>query len=190
MMTIRVALAGAVAAIIAAVIYLQAPRLAPPSPSMTLEQVENTVEALYKTPQITPEELARRSGDRVLLFDVREKAEYDESHIAGAIHTPPDMSAETFAALHGPALKGATVVFYCSVGVRSSQMMNRVRAALEAGGATAAHNLRGGVFRWAAEARPLVSDKGPTATAHPFNEAWGALLQRTLEARDKHDRGV
>jgi hypothetical protein len=52
----------------------------------------------------------------------------------------------------------------------------RRRAAHEAP-AKAIFNLRGGIFRWHAEGRPL--EYGPGASGvHPFSRDWGRLLKR------------
>ena len=80
-------------------------------------------------------------------------------------------------------LKGKTVVFYCSVGVRSSALAESVKADLLAAGTKEVVNLEGGIFGWHNQSRPLVDKSGPTTFVHPYNAYWGRLLTRPELAR-------
>jgi rhodanese-related sulfurtransferase len=117
------------------------------------------------------------------LFDVRTSAEYQVSHLPGAVRIEPGMRAQAFLDQYGDAVKGKTVVFYCSVGVRSSKLAERVAHALKARGATGVHDLAGGIFAWHGEARPLVDAAGATDFVHPYDATWGRLLARPGLAR-------
>jgi rhodanese-related sulfurtransferase len=154
----------------------------PADPSVTLSDVERSVASKYPVPEIGGRELAARIGARdVVLFDVRERAEYETSHLAGAIHVAPGTSGAAFLATHGRTLAGKTAVFYCSVGLRSGIMVDRVAKALPAGGARpVVMNLRGGVFRWFREGRALEREGGAATTVHPYDASWGKLLARSL----------
>ncbi|MCA0448275.1 MAG: rhodanese-like domain-containing protein [Proteobacteria bacterium] len=101
------------------------------------------------------------------VYDVREKAEYDISHIPGAIHVTPGDVPDP-----GGAPDGRVIVCACSVGLRSAKLA----AALRARGWTGAVNLRGGLFRWAKEGRDMANASGPTREIHPFDKRWGKLL--------------
>jgi len=125
---------------------------------------------------------------KVVLLDVRTPAEYQVSHLPGAIHVAPDIRSATFLDRYGDAVKGKTVVFYCSVGVRSSRLAQRVAQGLKARGATAVDDLAGGIFAWHGEGRALVDAKGPTDFVHPYDSSWGRLLARPQLART-HPRG-
>jgi rhodanese-related sulfurtransferase len=151
----------------------------PADPRTTMQDVEAAVARLLPVPEITPAELVRRidAGERIVLFDVREPAEYAQSRIPGAIHVLPQASAREVLAQHGARKAGATVVFYCAVGWRSGLMLQGIRQAAAEAGAAALFNLRGGVFRWYADARPLEFGPGE-AGVHPFNGGWGRLLAR------------
>jgi len=118
-----------------------------------------------------------RSGD-VAVFDVRKRDEQEVSHLQGATLVDPDMPAPSFLARYGEAIKGKTVVFYCSVGVRSSKLADRVAAGLTHRGANAVTNLRGGIFAWHAERRPLENARGATDDVHPYDRNWGRLVER------------
>ncbi len=151
----------------------------PADPRTTMEAVERAVARLLPVPEITAAELARRlaSGDRMVLFDVREAEEYAQSHIPGALRVSPAATGASVLAEHGARMAGATVVFYCAVGWRSGLMVQGIREAAALAPAAALFNLRGGIFRWHAAAGQL--EFGPGATGvHPFDTAWGRLLRR------------
>jgi rhodanese-related sulfurtransferase len=121
--------------------------------------------------------LAARA-EKPIVFDVREESEFAVSHLPGAIRLDPGMSAEAFRARYGDALKGKSVVFYCSVGKRSSLLAERVKTVAETSGAVAIHNLDGGLFRWHNEGRSLSSARGETRVIHPYDTFWGRYLRR------------
>lgn len=99
-----------------------------------------------------------------LLVDARAPAEFAESHLPGAIHAT---SVDAVAAARGRR----PVVVYCSVAWRSGQLADALRAQ-----GIDARNLRGGIFRWAREGRPLRDGAGnPTRRVHPFGFPWGLL---------------
>jgi len=145
----------------------------------TMQDVEAAVARLLPVPEIGPAELARRigAGERILLLDVREPAEYAQSRIPGALRVPPKAPAAAVLAEYGARMAGATVVFYCAVGWRSGVMLQGIRQAAAEAPAASLLNLRGGIFRWHADGRPL--ELGPGAAGvHPFDDAWGRLLAR------------
>ena len=156
----------------------------PVNPRVTLSDIEATVSQKYPVPEVTDAGLADRLGRAdTLLFDVREPDEFAQSHLTGARRIDPEMSAEEFRAAFGPEIKGRTVVFYCAVGARSGRMLARIQPELTSEGAQAAYNLRGGIFRWHAAGRSLVADGSAGSapqTVHPYDAAWGTLLNRTL----------
>ena len=122
-------------------------------------------------------------GDRTVLFDVRTEAEHAVSHLAGAIPVDPDIIAEAFVSRYGAGLAGKTVVFYCSVGVRSSRLALRVQDELERLGAVAVHDLSGGLFGWHDDGRALVDAGGPVDVVHGFSWRWSRLLERRALVR-------
>jgi rhodanese-related sulfurtransferase len=127
--------------------------------------------------RITTAELARCLNDRSrpapLLLDVRTRAEYDVSHLAGAQQISPDAGVD---ALH--VARDRPVVTYCSVGYRSGRFADRLVAA----GFTDVADLEGSIFRWANEGRPLFDARGTALKVHPYNRAWGLLLDRKYRA--------
>ncbi len=118
-----------------------------------------------------------------LLIDVREEAEYKVSHLAGAERAAPDAKPADVVAKFGPLASGRDVVFYCSVGMRSSVLALETQDALVKAGATGVSNLRGGIFAWHNAGRPVVNAAGPTEAIHPYNAQWGKLLTRQDQVR-------
>ncbi|WP_157069520.1 rhodanese-like domain-containing protein [Sandaracinus amylolyticus] len=105
---------------------------------------------------ISTEELAREleSESPPLVIDVRSDDEIAVSTIPGAQsmrELPTDRD----------------VVVYCSVGARSAVVAERFPNA---------RNLRGGIFAWANESRPLVRDGARTNEVHPYDSLWRMLL--------------
>lgn len=147
----------------------------------TLERVEADIAGRFKSvAHLTPEELTSRlaAGSHLLLFDVREADEYAVSRLSGAIRVDPGISRAEFLRQHRAALAGKEVVFYCSVGERSSRLADAVKADALAAGARAIANLRGGIFAWHNQSRPLADGKGQTRFVHPFDGNWGKLVRQ------------
>lgn len=124
--------------------------------------------------EVTTGELADRlaAGEEVVLLDARERAEFDVSHLPGALWIGP--SGANLSEL-GPLPADRPVIVYCAAGWRSAEAARL----LSASGVTRVENLRGSIFRWVGENRPLVDRDGrPTANVHPVSPVWGFLLSR------------
>lgn len=135
--------------------------------------------------QMEPQALAGMlKSPNVIVFDVRQKAEFDVSHLSGAVHVDPVITAQAFIDRHGGAVAGKTVVVYCSVGMRSTGFAERIASRLAELGARV-HNLSGGIFRWHGENRELVDAAGVTDYVHPYDDVWGRLVRRRDLARVK-----
>ena len=137
------------------------------APAVSWEAVNERVDSIG-VPSITTEELASHldAGESWLLLDVRTSEEYSVSRLPGAVLVESASEARRLIETHeGP------VVAYCSVGIRSARMVE------ELGGAeSGVLNLRGSLFAWANEGRPLEGPSGVTSNAHPYDERWGSLL--------------
>ena len=128
---------------------------------------------------ILSRDLRSYQKDDVLLFDVREEDEFAVSHLPGAIQVDPALSGMEFLGKYGDLIASKPhSVFYCSVGVRSSEMAMRVREALTDQPAPSLHNLQGGIFRWHNESLPLRRGQAKTDFVHPDNWRWGRLVNR------------
>ncbi|MEO0618289.1 MAG: rhodanese-like domain-containing protein [Pseudomonadota bacterium] len=121
---------------------------------------------------------APEQADDIVLFDVREVGEHAVSHLDNAVQVKPGIWTSTFLKKHGSIIKGKTVVFYCSVGRRSSYAASYLQDALMKQGAKRVVNLTGGIFSWHNNRRPLKDADGKTALVHPYNSYWGRLVAR------------
>lgn len=146
-------------------------------------QLERTIEDVAKRwpnlQHVAAEDVARMMADRsAIVFDVRTEQEYNVSHLEGAIRVDPAIDSAEFLKTHADAAKGKTAVFYCSVGVRSSKLAERVGQGLKDAGSVGTQNLRGGIFAWHQEGRQLHDAKGPIELVHPYDKTWGRAIKR------------
>ena len=142
--------------------------------------LEKIIALKYPVKEIRSDSLAKRltKGDStLLLFDTRAPEEYAISRLRGAIRVDPEMDAETFIAAYKDTLKDKDLVFYCSVGYRSSIFAERLQKVTTAAHYASIANLRGGLFRWYNEDRPLFRDV-QVDTIHPYDEHWGRFLKK------------
>lgn len=139
-----------------------------------LAAVERAIDAEYPdVRQISPAELATMmEQQRVILLDVRDEQEFAVSHLPSARRVDENGPID----LRQP--KDAQIVVYCSVGLRSSRFARR----LAAEGFTHVASLRGSIFRWAIEGRPLSACPPDKPVVHPYNSSWGRLLPGELRA--------
>ena len=135
----------------------------------SLDSVQADIErALPDVPQVRAE---AAFADDPLVLDVRTPEEFRVSHLAGAVRVDPEARAADVLAAH-PDAASRPVLLYCSVGWRSSVLADRLRRA-----GVDARNLRGGAFGWRNDGRPLVRGGAPTGDVHPYDEAWGRLIE-------------
>lgn len=152
--------------------------------SFSLQSAESDFdEMVYKElkktiPLISTEELVTWKSKKLNfhLFDTRELDEYNVSHIAAAkwigySHFSPFVLKDFN--------KSDTVVVYCSIGVRSEKIAEKIRKY----GYKNVFNLFGGIFRWVNSNQPVVDHKNnPTQKIHPYNENWGKWLSKGIKA--------
>ncbi len=102
--------------------------------------------------RITPKGLKEllASGERVTLLDIRQPAEWEISHIDGAILIPHDRLRSSLDRLD----RNERIVVICHTGVRSARAVLLLRDA----GFSRALNLEGGLERWRAEVDPSLPD--------------------------------
>jgi rhodanese-related sulfurtransferase len=112
--------------------------------------------------EITPAELKAKldTKEDLLLVDVREAAEFEHGHIAGAHLVPRgiiEAAADTSYPKHYPPLSGARdqqIIVYCATSGRSAM----AAAVLQMMGYKKVINLAGGITRWEAEGMPQVRE--------------------------------
>ena len=147
----------------------------------TLDAVRADVRQNYQgVKHLSTDTLARMLDGKepILLLDVREREEFAVSHIPGAVRVDPGTWSWSFMKRFAAQANAKKVIFYCSVGVRSSALAKQVQEALKTRGARAVYNLDGGIFAWHNESRRLTDRKGDTSYVHPFDGHWGKLIQR------------
>ncbi|HAM71046.1 MAG TPA: hypothetical protein DCM86_05325 [Verrucomicrobiales bacterium] len=143
-----------------------------------LERIKAITRNAYPSfPQLGTHELAswmEEADTAPLLIDVRSGAEFDVSHLQGAVNLS---SVEAIAGrLRHP--KPQRVVLYCSVGFRSS----RIASLLAAQGLDGILNLEGSIFQWANEGRPVFRGPQRVHQVHPYGPRWAGLLKPGLAA--------
>lgn len=143
-----------------------------------LDTIHAGIEATYpRVEHIAAEDFVAQSPAQLVVFDVRRPEEYNVSHLPGAILVDPDTNKDEFADRFGPMLEGKRAVFYCSVGVRSSIMAERVADLVEERTQSAPLNLIGGLFQWSNDGRIMTTPAGTNTRAiHPYDNFWGRLI--------------
>lgn len=111
-----------------------------------------------------------------LIVDARTPIEFQVSHLPDAVLM--DARRPSLRPLRGLA-PNTPIVAYGSTGYRGARLAHW----LEAQGYTNASNLRGGIFRWANDGRPVVRDGRSTVEVHPYDQRWGLLLESRHRAR-------
>ena len=144
----------------------------PTRPSVLYQQLLRTIYR-HTVPTVPANELAAelRQGTPPLLLDVRTPAEFRVSHLAGARFV--DFESVPTAQFVGLD-REQPVVVYCSVGLRSERLGERLHAL----GFRQVRNLYGGLFEWVNEGHPVVNAAGATTDVHPYSTFWGSWLRR------------
>ncbi|WP_299059824.1 rhodanese-like domain-containing protein [uncultured Polaribacter sp.] len=125
-------------------------------------------------PYISVETLAMPKTEAILL-DAREEEEFKTSHIKDAIFVGYDKFKlkETIPKL--PEDKNAKIVVYCSLGIRSENIANK----LIKEGYTNVYNLYGGIFEWKNADFQVIDTLGNTTEkVHTFNKNWSKWLTK------------
>ncbi len=127
------------------------------------EKVRRTIS--FTVPLMSVEEL-HANTQNVRIFDARERAEYEVSHIPGAAYIGYkhfDIQALTKLA------KDTPIVIYCSIGYRSEKIGER----LQEKGFTKVYNLYGSIFEWVNRGYPVVDASGKQVQkVHTYNKEW------------------
>ncbi|MFC4095156.1 rhodanese-like domain-containing protein [Euzebyella saccharophila] len=123
-------------------------------------------------PYIEVEEL--KNNTSAVLLDARKREEFEVSHFKDAIwvgHNDFQMDQVT----EKIANKDQEIVVYCSIGVRSENIGEKLMKA----GYTNVRNLYGGIFQWKNNGLPVFDKNGmETQKVHAFNKQWGKLLKK------------
>jgi rhodanese-related sulfurtransferase len=141
-------------------------------------------------PNLSTSELATlfAKGEPPLLLDYRSRAEFEVSHLPGALFVANLNAARMEIAKVRAIDSQRKVLVYCSVGYRSAELVAQIQSLPDRGFGQALYNLKGSLFLWANEGRPFVKARGPgpaeqpAQLVHPYNNSWAALLAPQLRA--------
>ncbi|MBT8235694.1 MAG: rhodanese-like domain-containing protein [Bacteroidia bacterium] len=134
--------------------------------------IESTLERLNResVPYISAEELNSTTGQ--ILLDTRSKDEYEVSHLQGAKWVGYK-KFDIDEVLEAYPDKNTPMVVYCSVGVRSENIGEKLQNA----GYTDVKNLYGGIFEWKNKDFLVYTPEGnSTEKVHVYGRRWGRLL--------------
>lgn len=108
----------------------------------------------------------------VVYLDAREKDEFKVSHVKGSIWVGySDFDMERVKDVP----KNAQIVVYCSIGVRSEEISEKLIQA----GYLNTKNLYGGIFEWVNQGYPVYKKKStPTQDVHAYDQTWGKWLSQ------------
>lgn len=144
-------------------------------PSIGQESLDALLKVMNSNsiPYISVEELQQlQTNDSIYLLDAREREEFDVSHIASATYIgysefSPDTAAEQIKD------KNAPIVVYCSLGVRSEKIGEKLKKE----GYTNVKNLYGGIFSWKNNGYEVVDSTAVTTeNVHAYSRIWGKWL--------------
>ena len=127
--------------------------------------------------------LKTENKNDILIFDVREKDEFAVSHLKDAKLLLPSTWKSSFFNKYGEQIKGKQIIFYCSVGVRSSKMANYLGQSLKEQGAKEIYNLQEGIFGWANEGAPLFKSKAIESERKHSGRSKVAKLEKGVEQK-------
>ncbi|MFY0603777.1 MAG: rhodanese-like domain-containing protein [Flavobacteriaceae bacterium] len=123
-----------------------------------------SVDSLLKTPN-------------AILLDAREKKEFLVSHLKNATYVGYDTFSlkKTMKVLPD---KKAKIVVYCSLGVRSEDIAEKLKKA----GYTNVLNLYGGIFEWKNNGNKVFDSKEKeTEKVHACTKEWGKWLKKGIK---------
>ena len=106
-----------------------------------------------------------------IIIDARESEEYAVSHLQNALHAD---TKEKAVEVLKDVNKDTLIVVYCSVGYRSGSLVKQLIDI----GFNNIYNLKGSIFKWANENRPVFKGDKQVKSVHPYDKEWGKLLKK------------
>jgi rhodanese-related sulfurtransferase len=123
----------------------------------------------FTVPTVSPNDVKKMPD--ALLFDARERAEYDVSHLPKAVFIGYN-NFEKNALTNIP--KDKPIIVYCSIGYRSEKIGEKLQKL----GYTKVYNLYGSIFEWLNEGNQVVDNQGiVTNKVHTFNKSWSKWVE-------------
>ncbi len=121
-----------------------------------------------------------QTAENTVFLDTRKQEEYSVSHLKNAVWVGYDAFDETVVT-DKIKDKNTPIVVYCSIGVRSEDIGERLQKA----GYTNVKNLYGGIFEWKNQGNTVYKDHAvETDSVHTFNKQWGKLLYKGIKVYD------
>lgn len=116
----------------------------------------------------------------VTILDARETKEFNVSHLKNAIAVGYDFfSVDTIQ--HLLPKKDAQIVVYCSLGIRSEDVAEKLKKA----GYSNVFNLYGGIFEWKNNNLEVVNaNEKTTDSVHVFSKPWSKWLEKGIKVYD------
>ena len=129
----------------------------------------------HSIPYISVEELKMQTDNNDLyVLDSREKQEFEVSHLKNAIFVGYN-NFEIDKIISKIPEKNAPIVVYCSLGIRSENISEKLRDA----GYTNIKNLYGGIFEWKNKGYSVYdSSNKETQKVHAFSKYWAKYLSK------------
>jgi len=135
----------------------------------TLKQLNNE-----SVPYVYVDQLAKTEA---VILDTRKQEEYNVSHLKNAIWVGYKAFNEEIID-NQIRDKNAAVVVYCSIGVRSEDIGEKLQKL----GYTNVKNLYGGIFEWKNQGNSVYNNNTTeTDSVHTFNKQWGKLLNKGIK---------
>ena len=123
----------------------------------------------------------KKDIDNVLLLDSREFKEYTVSHLNKAIYVGYKNFNLSKTLEKLPREKSSKIVVYCSLGVRSENIAEKIKKA----GYTNVYNLYGGIFEWKNDNNKVVNPQNKsTEKVHAYDKDWGKWLTKGIKIYD------
>lgn len=117
--------------------------------------------------------LLKNSNQNIKLLDTREASEYSISRLQYAIFAGYDDF--NLKSIQDKISTKDTIVVYCSIGVRSEKIGERLQDA----GYKNVFNLYGGIFDWVNKGQAVYDIKGnPTNKIHTYSRFWGKYIKK------------
>ncbi len=124
-----------------------------------------------KVPFISVDSLQALDSSSYLLLDTRSRAEYEVSHIPGAVWVGQKFDPQRLPDLE----EDQNLITYCSVGKRSEDLGAAIS---EEYGSVQVRNLYGGIFEWVNRGYSVVDEGTPTDSVHAYDKKWGVWLKK------------
>lgn len=137
-------------------------------------EFKSLLDSVYQhtVPLISVDELKIMDKHNLYVLDTREEKEFKVSHLKNARHVGYfwfDMRSIY------DIPKDATVVLYCSVGLRSEKIGEKLLKS----GYQNVYNLYGSIFEWVNQGNPVYRSSGvQTSEIHGYDQEWGRWIER------------